>query len=67
MTIAKEGKTVMEIIIDEKGAIERSATFTNMIVDEFPGIRITTTGGYASWMNGKVERPHETVKNITRA
>eukprot|EP00957_Ditylum_brightwellii_P008417 637301-Ditylum_brightwellii.AAC.1 len=59
MAIVEEGKAVMEIEIDEDGAIGRSATFTNMIVDELPDIRITTTGGYASWMNGKAKRPHK--------
>eukprot|EP00957_Ditylum_brightwellii_P118536 9040035-Ditylum_brightwellii.AAC.1 len=24
-------------------------------------------GGYASWMNGKIERSHKTLKNATRA
>jgi hypothetical protein len=51
----KEGKTVVDIRVDEEGAIARSAAFTSMIVDEFPGIRIVPTGGYASWLNGKVE------------
>eukprot|EP00957_Ditylum_brightwellii_P117907 8993661-Ditylum_brightwellii.AAC.1 len=37
------------------------------MIDEFPGIIINTTGGYASWFNGKIERPHETIKNGTRA
>eukprot|EP00957_Ditylum_brightwellii_P102257 7795106-Ditylum_brightwellii.AAC.1 len=67
LAITKEGKTVVGIGIDEEGSIARSATFTNMIVDKFPGIRITTTRGYTSWMNGKVEIPHETLKNATRA
>eukprot|EP00957_Ditylum_brightwellii_P110836 8453930-Ditylum_brightwellii.AAC.1 len=38
-----------------------------MIVDEFPGIRIVPTGGYASRLNRKIERPHKTLKNGTRA
>eukprot|EP00957_Ditylum_brightwellii_P155749 11857937-Ditylum_brightwellii.AAC.1 len=68
MAVTKEGKTaVVEIRIDEEEEIAQSTTFTKMIMDEFPGIRITTTGGYASWVNGKVERPPETVKNATRA
>eukprot|EP00957_Ditylum_brightwellii_P136460 10407024-Ditylum_brightwellii.AAC.1 len=67
MEIAKEGKTVVEIRIDEEGKIAWSATFTNMFVDKFLGIRITTIGGHTSWMTGKVERPHEALKNATRA
>ena len=46
--IQKEGKTVIEIRIDEEGAITRSAEFTSMMIDEFPGIKINTTGGCAS-------------------
>eukprot|EP00957_Ditylum_brightwellii_P082030 6237733-Ditylum_brightwellii.AAC.1 len=42
------------------------STFTFMIVDEFPGISIAPTGGYASWLNGKIDCPHETLKNGTR-
>eukprot|EP00957_Ditylum_brightwellii_P183974 14013824-Ditylum_brightwellii.AAC.1 len=38
-----------------------------MMVDKFPGIKTNITGGYASWLNGKIEQPHETVKNGTRA
>eukprot|EP00957_Ditylum_brightwellii_P205515 15344222-Ditylum_brightwellii.AAC.1 len=62
-----EEKTVIEIQVDEEGAITRSSTFTSVIVDEFPGIKIVPTGGYASWLNGKIECPHKTLKNGTRA
>eukprot|EP00957_Ditylum_brightwellii_P023585 1780372-Ditylum_brightwellii.AAC.1 len=62
-----EGKTVIEIQVDKEGAIAQSSTFTSMIVDEFPGIRIVPTSGYASWLNGKIEYPHKTLKNGTRA
>jgi hypothetical protein len=50
-----EGKTVIDIRVDEEGAIARSATFTSMIVDTFSGICIVSTGGYALWLNGKIE------------
>eukprot|EP00957_Ditylum_brightwellii_P144209 10988170-Ditylum_brightwellii.AAC.1 len=59
----KEGKTVVEIRVDEEGAIARSAAFTSMIVDEFPSIQIVPTSGYASWLNGKVEQPNLTLKD----
>eukprot|EP00957_Ditylum_brightwellii_P181410 13818891-Ditylum_brightwellii.AAC.1 len=65
--LQKEGKTVIEIRIDEEGAISRSAECASMMIDEFPGIKINTTSGYASWFNGKIERPHETIKNGTQA
>eukprot|EP00957_Ditylum_brightwellii_P029150 2203308-Ditylum_brightwellii.AAC.1 len=34
--IQKEGNTVIEIRIDDKGAISRSAEFTSMMIDELP-------------------------------
>eukprot|EP00957_Ditylum_brightwellii_P206739 15349758-Ditylum_brightwellii.AAC.1 len=62
-----EGKTVIEIQVDEEGAIARHSTFTSMIVDEVTGIRFVPTGGYPSWLNRKIEHPHKTLKNGTRA
>eukprot|EP00957_Ditylum_brightwellii_P179113 13644818-Ditylum_brightwellii.AAC.1 len=56
--LQKEEKTVIEIRIDEEGTISRSAEFTSMMIDEFPGVNINT--------NEKIERPHETIKNGTR-
>eukprot|EP00957_Ditylum_brightwellii_P209175 15360683-Ditylum_brightwellii.AAC.1 len=63
--IQKEGKTVIDIRIDEEGAISRGAEFTSMMIDEFPGIKMNTSGGHASWLNGKIEQPHETIKDGT--
>eukprot|EP00957_Ditylum_brightwellii_P021870 1649139-Ditylum_brightwellii.AAC.1 len=37
------------------------------MIDEFAGIKISTTGGYASWFNEKIERLHEIIKNGTQA
>eukprot|EP00957_Ditylum_brightwellii_P077486 5888012-Ditylum_brightwellii.AAC.1 len=53
----RRGKTIIEIQVDEEGAIARNSTFTLIIVDEFPGIIIVPTGGYASWLNGRIEHP----------
>eukprot|EP00957_Ditylum_brightwellii_P078584 5974759-Ditylum_brightwellii.AAC.1 len=38
-----------------------------MMIDEFPDVKINTPGGYASWLNGKIEQPCEIIKNGTRA
>eukprot|EP00957_Ditylum_brightwellii_P190590 14508332-Ditylum_brightwellii.AAC.1 len=38
-----------------------------MMIDEFPGIEVNTTSGYAFWLNGKIDRPHEAIKNGTQA
>eukprot|EP00957_Ditylum_brightwellii_P156438 11906237-Ditylum_brightwellii.AAC.2 len=64
--LKKECKDGIELRIDEEGAISRNKELTSMIIDEFTGIKISTTGGYASWLNGKIERTHKTVKNGTR-
>eukprot|EP00957_Ditylum_brightwellii_P090570 6897681-Ditylum_brightwellii.AAC.1 len=53
--------------MDEECAISKSADFTSMMIDEFPGNKTNITGGYASWINGKIEKPHETIKNRTQA
>eukprot|EP00957_Ditylum_brightwellii_P182180 13880098-Ditylum_brightwellii.AAC.1 len=63
LAMIHEGKTVIEIWVDEEGAIERSSTFTSMIVGEFHGIRIVPIDRYASQLFGKIERPHKTLKN----
>eukprot|EP00957_Ditylum_brightwellii_P095365 7264697-Ditylum_brightwellii.AAC.1 len=34
--IQKEGTAVIEIRIDEEGAISKNAEFTSMMIDEFP-------------------------------
>eukprot|EP00957_Ditylum_brightwellii_P197023 15010290-Ditylum_brightwellii.AAC.1 len=41
--LTKEGKDIHELRIDEEGAIARSVEFTNMIIEDFPGIKINTT------------------------
>eukprot|EP00957_Ditylum_brightwellii_P020931 1578291-Ditylum_brightwellii.AAC.1 len=58
---------VIEIRIDGEGALTHSAKFTSLIIDEFPGIHLLSTGGYTPWLNGKIERTHETLKNTTHA
>eukprot|EP00957_Ditylum_brightwellii_P091393 6958553-Ditylum_brightwellii.AAC.1 len=65
--LKKESKTAIELRKDLEGSISRGAEFTSMIIDEFPGIKISTTSGCASWLNGKFERPHETIKNRTQS
>ena len=44
-TLKKEGKNFIELRIDEEGTISRSTEFTSIIIDEFPSIQISTTGG----------------------
>eukprot|EP00957_Ditylum_brightwellii_P203904 15336717-Ditylum_brightwellii.AAC.1 len=65
--LKKEVKNVIELIIEEDGTISRSAEFTSMIIDKLLGIKISTTGGYASWLNAKIEKLHKIIKNVTRS
>eukprot|EP00957_Ditylum_brightwellii_P146064 11122232-Ditylum_brightwellii.AAC.1 len=38
-----------------------------MIIYDFPGIKISTTSGYASWLSGRIECQYNTIKNGTRS
>eukprot|EP00957_Ditylum_brightwellii_P189864 14454131-Ditylum_brightwellii.AAC.1 len=64
---ATEGKVVRCIIMDADRSLACCAKFTSMIVDEFPGITLKTTGGYVSWIHGNSERVNETLNNGTQA
>ena len=47
------------MIVDEDGSFSNSKDVTNLIVDKFK-ITTKTTGGYASWINGKTnDKPEE--------
>lgn len=54
------------IWVDEDGALANSAEFTNLLTEKFH-INMKTTGGYNSWLNGKDERTHQTIKNLVFA
>jgi hypothetical protein len=63
--LQKEGSTPVTIRVDEDGALSESAEFTSFLVQNH--LTMETTGGYASWLNGKIERPHRTIANKVRA
>ena len=63
--LKKENVSVTCIRIDEDGALARSTEFSSFIVSQ--NITLDTTGGYASWLNGKIERPHRTIASKVRA
>ena len=58
-TLNNEQHLWKRVIFDEYGALEISTDFTNLLVDEL-NISMETTGGNASWINGKK-------KNTTKA
>lgn len=54
------------IWVDEDGALANSAEFTNLLTEKYH-INMKTTGGYTSWLNGKDEKTHDTIKNFISA
>ena len=55
-------KSTQFIRCDEGGEVTRSDDFCKMLLTEF-NITVETTGGYASWINGKA-KPHNQSINI---
>jgi hypothetical protein len=51
--MSKENKIITTIRVNEDGALARSYEFTELLLQH--SITLETTGGYASFLNGKVE------------
>jgi hypothetical protein len=64
-TLTKENKTIHTIRVDEDGAFARNYEFTEFLLRH--KINLETTGGHASFLNGKVERPNRTIADMVRA
>jgi hypothetical protein len=60
-----DGITILCARVDKDGALANSTEFTSFLLDN--SINLETTGGYASFLNGKIERPHHTLANMVRA
>jgi hypothetical protein len=60
-----DGVTIQAIRVDEDGALANSTEFSDFLVDR--KILLDTTGGYASFLNGKIERPHRTIAQMVRS
>jgi hypothetical protein len=63
--LIKEKCCIKTIRIDEEGSLARNAEFTSYLLHH--RITLDTTGGYSSFLNGKVERPHQTIAQLVRA
>jgi hypothetical protein len=60
--LRREQRTLATVRVDEDGSLARSSLFCAFIRDEAK-LGLDTTVGYASYLNGKVERPNRTVAN----
>jgi hypothetical protein len=59
--LQNEGITPITIHFDEDGALAQSTEFTDFLC--LHHLTLEITGGYASWLIGKIERPHRTIAN----
>jgi hypothetical protein len=64
-TLRKENKTVTTIRVDEDGAFTRNFEFTDFLLHH--SITLETTGGHASFLNEKIERPNRTIADMVHA
>ena len=63
--LRRQGYPVISIRVDEGGELARSTEFMKLCYDTLQ-VRVETTGGYASTINGMVEAPHRTLKRSSR-
>jgi len=63
--LEKEDVVIKCVHVDEDGALAKSSEFTTFLTTH--NITMETTGGHASFLNGKIEPPHRTIANMVRA
>jgi hypothetical protein len=63
--LLREDRHLVNIRVNEDGALARSSTFTTFLRDE-EQLNLETTSGYASFLNGKVEHPNRTLTERAR-
>jgi hypothetical protein len=64
-TLEHENITIQGARVDEDGALANSSEFCDFLLHRH--IALQSTGGYASFLNGKIERPHRTIVQMVRA
>lgn len=64
-TLNKDNKTVATIRVDEDGAFAQNFEFFEFLLHK--NITLETTGGRASFLNGKVEWPNRTIADLVYA
>ncbi len=60
--LSKEKCHTKTIHVGEEGSLARNTEFTTYLINS--RITLDTTGGYSSFLNGKVERPHQTISQL---
>jgi hypothetical protein len=63
--LSKENMPVLGIRVDEDGALANNTEFSDFLLAR--SIPLESTSGYASFLNGKIERPHRAITNMVRA
>jgi hypothetical protein len=63
--LAHDGIMVQCIRVDEDGALANSSEFCDFLFQR--KISLETTGGYASFLNGKIEHHHCTIAQMVRS
>lgn len=63
--LSKENCTVKTIRVDEEGSLARNAEFTTFLLNHH--VTLDATGGYSSFLNGKIEHPNQTISQLVRA
>ena len=62
----KKKHIIMLVIrVDEGGELAHSTEFCSSVLDHT--LNLETTGGYCSVLNGKIERPHQTIAKMFNA
>jgi len=57
--------TICNVRVDEDGALANSSESTDFLVQR--KVTMETTRGHASFLNGKIERPHRTISQMVRS
>jgi hypothetical protein len=61
----KDGIIIKSVRVDEDGALANNTEFCHFLFTRSKTLE--STGGYASFLNGKIERPHRTLGQMVRA
>ena len=64
-TLTKQNIVSLEIRVDEGGELARSTEFCKTLLNN--AFHLQTTGGHHYLLNGKIERPHQTIQKMFNA